>query len=412
MKIITGGLIAALALSTLSGRLLPVSAQALAQERGAQAGTELVFGMSTALTGPAADLGQGMRAGMLAAFEGANRRGGIKGRAMRLVALDDGYEPDRTVPNVRELLERKVLGVVGNVGTPTAIAAIPLTMRARTPFFGAFTGAGVLRRTPPDRYVINYRASYAEETAAMVDALIEKAHIAPEEIAFFTQRDGYGDAGFNGGVQALKRHGLKDELAVPHGRYERNTSVVEGGLAEIISAPIAPRAVILVGTYKPCASFIKLAREVGLDVLFLNVSFVGATSLAKELGEAGDGVIMTQVVPHFGTDLAINRDYARDMQAMDKDWEPGFGSLEGYIAGRILCKALSASKQGIEGPADVVRCLEALGKFRLGLGVPLELSAERHQASASIWPTILRDGMVHPFAWSDLETTAGSVRAK
>ena len=127
----------------------------------------------------------------------------------------------------RLIEEQRVLAVVGNVGTPTAIAAVPIALEARTLFFGAFTGAGVLRKEPPDRYVINYRASYAEETAAMVRALVAIAHITPEEIAFFTQRDGYGDAGFAGGIAALTQHGLKDPATVAHGRYERNTLDVE-----------------------------------------------------------------------------------------------------------------------------------------------------------------------------------------
>ena len=131
--------------------------------------------------------------------------------------------------------------------------------------FAPFTGAGVLRKTPPDRYVINYRASYAEETAAMIDALIKIGHLKPKEIGFFTQRDGYGDAGFVGGIAALKRHGLKDENVVVHARYERNTLAIENALANILFASPPPRAVIMVGAYAPCAKFITLAKESGMD---------------------------------------------------------------------------------------------------------------------------------------------------
>ena len=142
----------------------------------AQDGDEVVLGMSTALSGPAAELGQNMRAGVLAAIEEANRAGGVGGHALRLISLDDGYEPARTAPNMRTLIDaEQVAVVIGNVGTPTAVAAVPIANASKTPFFGAFTGAGVLRKSPPDRYVINYRASYAEETGAMVDALILRA---------------------------------------------------------------------------------------------------------------------------------------------------------------------------------------------------------------------------------------------
>ena len=298
---------------------------------------QIVLGMSTALTGPAAELGLNVRAVFLAAFAEANRSGGVHGRKLSLISLDDGYEPSRTAPNMRKLIdEKRVLGVVGNVGTPTAVAAIPIANAGKTPFFGAFTGAGVLRKTPPDRYVINFRASYAEETAAMVDALIAEAGLKPEQVAFFTQRDAYGDAGYVGGIAALKRHGLKDDRGIAHGRYDRNTDAVENGLADIMAADPPARAVIMVGAYKPCAAFIKLAREFNLEAIFLNVSFVGSAPLAKALGRDGDGVIITQVVPHVDADLTVVKAYRAALSASDSKAEPTFGSLEGYIAGRIF----------------------------------------------------------------------------
>src|SRR5439155_13440163 len=119
------------------------------------------------------------------------------------------------------------------------------------------------------------------------------------EIAFFTQRDAYGDAGFAGGIAALKRHGLKDEHAVPHVRYERNTLAVEKAVADLLLLQAPPRAVIMVGAYAPCAAFIKLARQSELDALFSNVSFVGSEPLAKALEKNGEGVIITQTVPHY-----------------------------------------------------------------------------------------------------------------
>src|ERR1700736_541153 len=146
--------------------------------------TEVVLGMSTVLSGPAADLGKDMLKGVLAGLERANRGGGVNGRKLRLIALDDGYEPARTAPNMRQLIEQeKVLAIIGNVGTPTAIAALPIVDEQKTLFFAPFSGAAMLRNSPPDRYVINFRASYAEETGAMIDALVSSAELRPEEIA-------------------------------------------------------------------------------------------------------------------------------------------------------------------------------------------------------------------------------------
>jgi ABC-type branched-subunit amino acid transport system substrate-binding protein len=367
----------------------------------------VVLGMSTALTGPTGILGINMRTGVLAAIEEANLADGICGHKMRLISLDDGYEPSRTAPNMRRLVEEEhVAAVIGNVGTPTAVAAIPIANASRTPFFGAFTGAGVLRRTPPDRYVINYRASYAEETMFMVDALITRGGLKPQEIAFFTQRDAYGDAGFAGGIAALKLHGLKDENAVVHGRYERNTLAVENALADILLADPEPRAVIMVGAYNPCAAFILLAKERGMDAIFLNVSFVGAEPLSEKLGEHGDGVIVTQVVPHFDADLPIVAEYRKALESWRGEAKPTFGSLEGFIATRILCRALNT----IEGPVTrdaIVDALEGLGQFDIGLGERLLLGPDEHQACHRVWPTIIRNGKIIPFEWEALAAEFG-----
>lgn len=366
------------------------------------AGEPIALGMSTALSGPAAELGENMRAGVLAAFQEANAEGGVGGRPLELISLDDQYEPAQTAPNMHKLIEEhEVVAVIGNVGTPTAVAAIPIANEAKTPFFGAYTGAGVLRKKPPDRYVINYRASYAEEAAAMVDALIGEAGLKPQEIAFFTQRDAYGDAGFVGGIAALKRHGLASEQDVTHGRYERNTLAVENAIAEILGAATTPRAVIMVGAYAPCARFIELAQEVGVDALFLNVSFVGAAPLATALGNKGDGVIVTQVVPHFDADLPLVHQYRKALASSNAQATPTFGSLEGYVAARILIRALGAIQGEITREA-VVDALEGLGEFEIGLGTPLRLNATDHQASSRVWPTELRGGRVVPLDWAKL----------
>jgi ABC-type branched-subunit amino acid transport system substrate-binding protein len=339
---------------------------------------------------------------VLAALKEINLQGGIQGRSLCLIALDDGYEPERTVTNMHRLIEQEnAIAIIGNVGTPTAIAAVPIANLKHVPFFGAFSGAGILRRIPPDRFVINYRASYAEETAAMVQALITYGRIKPNEIAFFTQRDAYGDSGFVGGIAALKKNGLKDETQITHGRYERNSLAVENGLADILLADPEPKAVIMVGTYAPSAKFIRLARNYGLNSLFLNVSFVGAAPLAQALGDEEDGVIVTQVVPHLESSLPIVQDFRKALHRFNSATAPTFGSLEGYISTRIFLQALKNVKGQITRES-IIAALESLGRFDLGFAAPLMLSKSEHQASHHIWPTIIRWGEVQPFDWKQL----------
>lgn len=372
-------------------------------EAAAKAQAEVVLGMSTALTGPSAALGKDMRDGVLAGFERANRAGGVNGRKLRLVALDDGYEPLRTAPNMRQLINKEnVLAVIGNVGTPTAVVALPIAMEQKTLFFAAATGAGVLRKQPADRYVINYRASYAEETGVMIAGLLDELGLQPEEIAFFTQRDSYGDAGFNGGITALKRRGLQSDRTILHVRYERNTFAVENAVASLVLARRPPRAIIMVGAYAPCAKFILLCREAGLQPVFLNVSFVGSVPLAKELGRTDAPVVVTQIVPSvLDLSLPVVRECAADLRALDATAIPSSGKLEGYIAARIFIRALE-TVGGVPTRENIVDALEGLGKFDIGTGEPIELGREEHQASHRVWTTILKEGAFVPLQWKEL----------
>src|SRR5437763_6474787 len=108
---------------------------------------------------------------------------------------------------MKDLAEsRNVFSFIGNVGTPTAEVEVPFTLEKKMLFFGPFTGAGLLRRDPPDRYVFNYRASYAEETPATGKYLVSVRRIAVDEIAGFAQHAGYGAPGFNGVAKMIRKH--------------------------------------------------------------------------------------------------------------------------------------------------------------------------------------------------------------
>lgn len=378
-----------------------IAAGLLAGTVSAMAG-EIKVGMSTALNGPAKALGQGVKLGVEAYFHKINSSGGVGGNTLKLVALDDGYEPAKAAPNMRKLSgEPGLVAVIGNVGTPTAIVTVPIANETKTLLFGAFTGAGVLRKSPPDRYVINYRASYAEETAAMIDGIMA-AGIKPEEIAFFTQNDGYGDAGYKGGMKALKAKGYANPEKLAHGRYQRNTKNVEGGLSTILDAPVEAKAIIMVGAYGPCSEFIKLAKQELPNALFLNVSFVGSTALKKALGDKADNVIVTQVVPHFRSNLSGITEYREALQAYKPKAEAGFVSLEGYLAAKIFVEGLKSAKDKMSRES-VIDGLESVKDLDIGIGVSVTFNDKEHQASHKVWPTIIKNGKFVPLNWSDLK---------
>ena len=245
---------------------------------------KIIFGQVAALNGPAQALGQGMREGILAAFEEANRAGGVNGRKLELKSIDDSYEPEKTIVATNKAInEERVFALVGAVGTPTSKAGQPIATAAKVPFIGPFTGAEFLRN-PFNRYVVNIRSSYFQETEAWIEHLTNDLGIT--RIAILYQDDAFGLAGLAGVKKAMAK---RDMALVAEGTFKRNTTAIKSAMLEIMKGQ--PQAVVTVGPYKPIAEFIKLARQLKFDPVFVAISFVGSDSLAQELGNQGAGVI-------------------------------------------------------------------------------------------------------------------------
>ena len=373
----------------------PVAAQ------GEAAPPPIRLGMTAALSGPAQSLGTGMKIGIESYFDRVNWDGGVHGRKLELIVMDDGYVPEAAMRNMHALIdEEKVLAVLGNVGTPTAKVTVPIATNKKTLLFGAFTGAGLLRPTPPNRYIVNYRASYLQETAAMVRGLLGQG-ILPYQIAIFTQNDAYGDAGYTGVMRGLEAAGYRQGHELPHGRYERNTLNVEQGLLKILEAPIKPRAIIMIGAYAACAKFIRIARRALPETVYLNVSFVGSMALKNALGPDGEGVIVTQVVPHFESDVSLTREYYRDFKDYAPEADPGFVSLEGYIVARIFIEGLRRAGPDVDRES-IIDALLGIKNLDIGLGTPIRYTKELYQGSQRVWPTVIRNGRFESFDFASL----------
>lgn len=299
----------------------------------------VLFGQSAAFSGPAAELGLGMKRGILAAFEEINRNGGIHGRTLQLVSRDDTYEPELAADNTAYLIEHEaVFALIGAVGTPTSRAATPVARDAAVPYIAPFTGAAFLRDDEKLPNVINMRASYNQETEEMVERFTTDRGI--RRIAVMYQDDSFGRAGYNGALAALTRRGM-EPVAV--GLYPRNTTAVKTGVFDLRRGN--PEGIILVGAYAPVADAILWAKEIGIDAEFITISFVGSNALAQRLGPEGAGVFVTQVVP-FPTDQSSPAvvSYLRALADYDvatgTSTTPGFVSFEGYLAGRLAIAGL------------------------------------------------------------------------
>jgi branched-chain amino acid transport system substrate-binding protein len=342
----------------------------------------ILFGQATVLEGPASALGQGMRAGIRAAFEEANKKGGVHGRKLDLVSVDDGYEPDKSIAATKKLIEQdKVFALIGAVGTPTAAAAQPIATAANVPFIGAFTGAMFLRNTKLEN-VINIRASYDAETEAWVKHLTEDLKI--KKIAIFYQDDAFGRAGLSGFKKAMDKRGM--EIAA-EGTFERNTVAVKSALLTLKRAE--PEAVVMVGPYKPCAEFIKLARKIEFAPVFVNISFVGAGALARELGPDGDGVVVSQVVPFpWDVSLKVVADYHAAIKDIDPKAQPEFVSLEGYLAGRLAVAALDKAGKDVTREA-LLKAIKDTGTFDIG-GLTMTFGPDDNEGLDKVFMTVIQ----------------------
>jgi ABC-type branched-subunit amino acid transport system substrate-binding protein len=340
----------------------------------------VVFGQAAPLEGPAAALGLGMRAGINAAFEEANRNGGVHGRKLKLISVNDGYEPDKSIGATKKLIEQdKVFALIGPVGTPTSAATQPIATAAKVPFIGAFTGAMFLR-DPKLENVINIRASYDAETEAWVNHLVEDLKI--RKIAIFYQDDAFGRAGLSGFKKAMDKRGI--EIAA-EGTFERNTVAVKTALLAIKRAE--PEAVVMVSPYKPAAEFIKLARKIDFNPVFMNISFVGAGALAKELGSDGTGVVVSQVVPFpWDSSLKVAADYQAALKVVDPQTQPDFVSLEGYLVGRLASAALD--KAGKDVTRDLLLGSIRRTSFDIG-GLIMTYGPNRNEGLDKVFMTVI-----------------------
>ena len=347
------------------GSLIATPDSAQAQQEGVSE-NRILFGQSAAFSGPTGQLGAEFRAGVLAAFGEANDAGGVHGRTLELLSIDDSYEPEAAIVNTRRLIEEeRVFALIGAVGTPTSRAAAPIAAEAGVPYIAPYTGAGFLR-DKEWKNVVNLRASYSQETAEIVERLIGDLNI--RRIAVLYQDDSYGLAGLSGVQGALNERGL---AVAGVSTYARNTTAVKTAVLDLRVSQ--PGAVILVGAYKPVAAAITWARHIGLNPVFVTISFSGGNALAAELNEYGQGdVYVTQVVPFPTSQMRIARSYRRAMTAHARNVSPGFVSFEGYLAGRVAIVGLERSGEAL----DRIRFLDGLlrgeqidlGGFRLRFG--------------------------------------------
>ncbi len=382
--------------------------QAASPEVGISA-KEVLLGQPAAFSGPSAALGIEMWRGAQSAFSEVNDAGGINGRKIRLVIADDAYDPVKALPAVQKLVEvENVFALFGGVGTPTIAQVLPYVLqRFRSDglfYFANFTGAQLQREPPYDVAVFNVRASYRQETRAIVEVLLAGGR---QKVGVFFQDDAYGASVRSGVQRTLKEHGL--DLA-------GDTSYIRGQTFDVSTTPAAKAlqekgvdAIVAMGSYQACAAFVRDVRALAWEVPIYNVSFVGPDAMlsllrseeAKSGNKLTKNLINTQVMPSYDdTSLRGVRAYRAAMAkykptlpagVRDESLRPkalySFGSLEGYVSGMTFVAVLKKA-----GPRpsrkSFYEAAEKFGRTDVGLGAPLEFSSTRHQGLDRVWFTV------------------------
>jgi len=357
---------------------------------------EIIIGMSTVLSGPASILGTSFKSGVELYLAAVNSEGGIYGRKIKLIAYDDRYEPTNTVAQVNALIKTDgVFCLLGNVGTPTALAIKPILDEQKVPLFAPFTGASSLRM-PVDRYIFHYRASYDQETETFVKGMVDV--MGYKKIAVFYQDDGYGKAVLEGTKRALEKRGLQP---VATGAYTRNYEDIIPAMQTIMEEK--PQAVVMAGTYSACSKFIRSwKRKVilagnpkNLDPVFMNVSFVGPDRLAALLENYGNGVVVTQVVPPLsegGTSAVAVKEYLSELKRYAPATAPNVVSFEGFLATKVFVEILRRNGKNLTRES-FIQTAEAIRDLDIQTGNKISFSPENHQGSQIVYPTMIQNGV-------------------
>jgi branched-chain amino acid transport system substrate-binding protein len=340
---------------------------------------EVVVGQSASLTGGAAEVGQQLRDGALAYFETINRKGGVNGRKIRLVTLDDGGQTKRGEENTNKLIgEEKVFLLFGYTGRNTSEAALPIIDKEDIPFFGAATGGEAIHGKF-NKNVINVRASYRMETEAMVNYLVT---IGQKRIGMIYHKDDLTKSNLKMTEDALAKHGLK---VVGSGAVDRNSSDVKEAVG--ILSKLAPEAVICNAAVKPLGQFVREMRKAGAPAQFLSVSFVGSP-IVKELGAEAAGLIMAQVVPlPTKKSIPIVSEYQAALAATGSKAGTSFNALEGFITAKVFVEALKRAGKDVTR-AKFVKTVEGIDNYDLG-GYFVSYSPTSHNGSKFVDITVI-----------------------
>jgi branched-chain amino acid transport system substrate-binding protein len=343
------------------------------------------LGQSAPLSGSNKSLGDDIRNGALAYFKKVNDAGGVNGRRIELVTLDDGNDTKRAGENTRKLLEENdVLALFGYASATLSRPALPFVEKHKAPFLAPFTGADPMRVF--NRHVYNMRASYADELEKIVD---HYSQYGIKRFSIVHYDDVIGKENYTAVDRALKERKLAAVSVAA--LKDRVKPVSEPDVKEVLKGD--PEVIILTTLYKATSDFIKMARKAGSNAQMVSNSFPGSTPLSKELGKDGLGVVIAQVVPSpFGSgSVLVVPEYRAASEKLLGRQEYSFTSLESFIAAKVTVEAIRRASPNLTRET-LMRALDSMSSYDVG-GYVVNFSPKNHNGSKFVDLTIIGTGL-------------------
>lgn len=367
----------------LLAALLVLSSLPIAHAETGITSDEILLGQSTALSGPLAELGNDTSTASRAYFNFINNQGGVHGRKIRLITLDDGYNTEKGIANTKQLIDKDgVFALFNVIGTPANTALLPVIAQAGIPSIAPYTGSDAVRK-PLHRHVFNVRAGYADETEKIIEHLGVRGI---DKVAVVHQNNAFGKDGLASVEQALARRKL-----TVHGAATIENDAADAEKAANALAATKPQAVIMITAGKPSAEFIKAYNRIATGMQFFTLSVMGTQASVAALGKEGVGVVVSQVVPFpFSATSGIVREYQQVMTRMGvKNWS--FASMEGFINAKVMVEALKRTGRDITRER-FLSALESMNRLDFD-GYMVDFSKNNHQGSRYVELTVIsRDG--------------------
>lgn len=341
---------------------------------------DIVLGQSASFSGSFASQAAAYRDGALLYFNEVNRRGGIHGRKIRLVSLDDQYKPDLAIANTVKLIEEhKAFALVHYTWTPVARAVIPVATQYKVPFFAPYTGASdVYQSSSP--VVFTVRASFQAELEMIIRHITT---LGIRKIAFVRYTSKTGDELLADLKPLLQKYGA---TLVGTGSMANNSAKPEDAIQQL--APIDAQAVLMGVSGTDAVAFIKgYEAATGRKAQYYARSLVGARQLADELGDQAFGISVTQLVPNpFKQVVEVSKEYNRLLKNGGSSAKPDYISFEGFIAAKVFGEALRRT-----GPNPTrAGFMQALSTLRVDVGgFEVKFSPDNHNGSEFVDMTMI-----------------------